>query len=94
MNQPPLELLVRQPKVKAREEVKFSAQQPVVQTGCIAPELTYLWSGDLGDVGLVPVEPEFVSSYQSSGVKAVNLVVLSPAGVVGSALERVEVDEK
>ena len=94
LHQSPLELLVRPPKVEVQEEVKFSSQQPVLQTGCIAPELTYLWSGDLGESVLVPVEPEFVSRYQYPGVKAVNLVVLSPAGVVGSALEMVEADEK
>ena len=92
LNQSPLELLASPLKADIQEAVKFSSQQPVLQTGCLAPELTYLWSGDLGDVSPVPVEPEFISRYQSSGVKAVNLVVLTPAGVVGSCLEMVEVE--
>lgn len=94
LNQSPLDLLVSPAKAGLGEDVKFSSRQPVLQTGCIAPELTYLWSGDLGEVDLAPVEPEFVSRYRYPGVKVVNLVVLSPAGVVGSALEMVEVDEK
>ncbi len=94
LNQSPLELLVSPVKAGLGQDVKFSSQQPVLQTGCIAPELTYLWSGDLGDVALTPVEPEFVSRYRYPGVKAVNLVVLSPAGVVGATLEMVEADEK
>lgn len=94
LNQSPLELLVSPAKAGLGEDVKFSSRQPVLQTGCIAPELTYLWSGDLGEVALAPVEPEFVSRYRYPGVKAVNLVVLSPAGVVGSVLEMVEADEK
>lgn len=91
-----LELLVNPPKVisSKEEEVKFSGQQLQIETGCFAPELTYLWSGDLGNLRPIPTGPEFTTFYQTPGTKVVNLVVLSPAGVIGSALDMVEVYNK
>ncbi|TAN62032.1 hypothetical protein EPN16_02330, partial [bacterium] len=37
-------------KMVKAEKASFSAGQPQIQTGCLAPELTYLWSGELGSV--------------------------------------------
>ena len=73
--------------------VKFSLNQPQTMTGCLVPELTYLWSGDLGSVYPVPTTPEFSTDYQTKGVKVVNVVVLSGLEPVGSALEMVDVDD-
>ncbi|HAH19575.1 MAG: hypothetical protein A2Y00_06375 [Omnitrophica WOR_2 bacterium GWF2_43_52] len=73
------------------EQVTFSLMQLQMETGCFAPELTYLWSGDLGGNYLAPTTAEFTAQYQSAGTKVVNLVVVSPSGVVGSTLEMVDV---
>ena len=76
------------------EEVKFSIQQYIVTSGCMAPELTYLWSGDTGNIQPLPTTQDFTTAYETSGVKVVNAVVTSPSGVVGSTLEMEEVYEK
>lgn len=74
-------------------QIKFSLNQPQIMTGCLVPELTYLWSGDLSGIYPVPVTPEFSADYQTKGVKVVNVVVLSALEPVGSALEMVDIDE-
>ena len=74
-----------------QEEVKFSSQQFLIETGCLAPELTYLWSGDLGSISPIPTAQEFTTDYQTLGTRVVNLVVVSPSGVIGSTLEMVDV---
>ena len=60
-------------------------------TGCLVPELTYLWSGDLGSVHPVPMTPEFSTDYQVRGIKVVNVVVLAGLEPAGSALEMVDI---
>lgn len=91
-----LELLVSPYKAVglAQEDVKFSLQQVQIETGCFAPVLTELWSGDLGSVWPVPTEGEFTTDYQTPGTKVVNLAVLGPTGVMGYVLEMVEVYDK
>ncbi|OGX23080.1 MAG: hypothetical protein A3J51_02675 [Omnitrophica WOR_2 bacterium RIFCSPHIGHO2_02_FULL_45_21] len=88
-----LELLVSPFKVISlkEEEIKFSLQQLRIEMGCFAPELSYLWSGDLGSIQPQPTAPEFTTTYKAPGVKVVNLVVLGSSGVIGSSLEMVEV---
>ena len=88
-----LELLVSPFKVLSfkEEEVKFQLQQVQIEIGCFAPELSYLWSGDLGNIKPLPTTPEWTSSYKEPGVKVVNLAVLSSSGIIGSTLEMVEV---
>lgn len=76
------------------EEVKFSLQQVRIEMGCFAPELNYLWSGDLGSIQPLPTTPEWTTVYKAPGVKVVNLVVVSSSGVIGSALEMAEVYTK
>ena len=73
------------------EEVKFQLQQVQIEIGCFAPELSYLWSGDLGSIKPLPTTLEFTTSYKAPGVKVVNLAVLSSSGIIGSTLEMVEV---
>lgn len=93
VNQAALELLVEPFKCLSfkQEQVKFSLMQLQMETGCLVPELTYLWSGDLGSVSVVPMAAEFSTEYYSAGTKVVALVVVSPSGIVGSTLEMVEV---
>lgn len=93
LSQAGTELLVRPYKAVSfkQEEIKFASQQFQIETGCLVPELTYLWSGDLGSITPVPAAAEFTTDYQVPGTKVVHLVVLSASGVIGSALEMVEV---
>lgn len=90
-----LELDAAPYKMVKTEKASFSAGQPQIQTGCLAPELTYLWSGELGSVMPRPTTAEFSTQYLGKGAKVANLAVLSGQDVIGAALEMVEVyDEK
>src|SRR3989338_9350135 len=88
-----LDLSVEPFKTTIAQGVKFSLSQPQAMTGCLVPELTYLWSGDLGSAHPVVMTQEFSTDYQVRGIKVVNVVVLAGLEPAGSALEMVDVDE-
>jgi len=88
-----LDLSVEPFKTTIAQGVKFSLSQPQAMTGCLVPELTYLWSGDLGSAHPVVMTPEFSTDYQVRGIKVVNVVVLAGLEPAGSALEMVDVDD-
>ncbi|MDD5060297.1 MAG: tetratricopeptide repeat protein [Candidatus Omnitrophica bacterium] len=52
------------------------------QSGCNQVQLQYLWSGDLGGADPQLEESNFEGSYSDSGTKEINLVVVSPTGIV------------
>ncbi|MFH1191147.1 MAG: hypothetical protein V1670_03015 [Candidatus Omnitrophota bacterium] len=52
------------------------------QSGCNQVELQYLWSGDLGGANPAVTENNFQGVYSDSGTKEINIVVISPAGIV------------
>jgi len=62
----------------------FSASSLVnmPQSGCNQVQLQYLWSGDLGGASPKVEEPSFEGSYPDLGTKEINLVVVSPTGIV------------
>lgn len=70
-------------------QVKSSAASP--DAGCMDVELQYLWSGDLGKHAPALNEPEFQTSYAQSGTKVINLVVVSPTGVIDRKFDLVDV---
>lgn len=80
-------------KAGINEQVKFSLNQPQAMTGCLVPLLTYLWSGDLGDIYPITSTPEFSTGYRTKGVKVVNAAVLAGTEPAGIALEMVDINE-
>lgn len=54
-------------------------------------ELQYLWSGDLGSKKPSANEAEFATAYTNTGTKVINLVVVSPAGIIDRSLDLVDV---
>lgn len=85
-----LELTVNPQKVSYTDQAKFSVGAGVFETGCLSPQLTYLWSGDLGSVKQVPQEAEFPTDYKTKGTKVVNLAIMDLAGNVTTALAMVD----
>lgn len=59
--------------------------------GCMQVDLNYLWSGHCGAAKLSKETSSFNTSYNSSGTKEINLVVLSPAGIVERNFELLDV---
>jgi hypothetical protein len=53
-------------------------------------ELQYLWSGHLGENKPSTSQSSFETSYTTAGTKEINLVVVSPTGVIDRTLDMVD----
>jgi hypothetical protein len=62
------------------------------ESGCMPVETNYLWSGNLGQARPSSEEKQFSTTYQEPGIKEINLVVVSPGGVLARGLEMIEVE--
>jgi len=61
------------------------------QSGCNQVELQYLWSGDLGGANPNVAESNFQGAYADPGTKEINMVIVSPAGIVDRSFTMVDV---
>ena len=87
-----IELSVKPFKVKKGQTTKVTSSTYLPSTGCLAVEITYLWSGDLGESIPGTGQVEFSTSYSFSGTKIINLVVATPTGIIGSGFIMLEVE--
>ena len=55
-------------------------------------ELLYLWSGDLGTAKLESGQSAFDTTYTQPGTKILNLVVVSPTGIIDRNIEMLDVE--
>lgn len=78
--------------IKLQESLNVVLVTHTAQTGCMQVEMEYIWSGDLGNNAPVNNAGEFDTSYKDAGVKEINLVVMSPSGIIDYSIELVEVD--
>jgi len=61
------------------------------QSGCNQVELQYLWSGDLDGAKPAVTEGSFQCAYSDAGTKAVNIVIISPAGAISRCFTMLDV---
>jgi TolA-binding protein len=78
-------------KVKKEYAVSVSSSVYVGETGCMQVELEYLWSGQLGKQTPASGQSMFNTSYSSSGTKEINLVVISPSGIIDRSIDMVDI---
>lgn len=76
---------------KKDSPVSISAGGYAAVSGCMSVETQYLWSGDLGAKPSAPGESALTTSYQDPGTKVINLVVISPTGVIDRSFDMVDV---
>lgn len=69
-------------RAKKSTTVNVASGSETLETGCLKPEIQYLWSGHLGTARPATDQPEFQTVYPQQGTKEINLVVVSSAGVV------------
>jgi len=76
-------------------EVVITSGAYVPESGCMQVELQYLWSGDTGKtklpLGQSSSLPSFVTSYKDYGTKVINLIVVSPNGIIDRNIDMVDV---
>ena len=77
--------------VKKDENLNVGASASAGESGCMPIDLQYLWSGDLGSAKPSPDQHAFETNYSDSGVKQINLVVVSAAGIVGRSMDLADV---
>lgn len=64
------------------EKVDISALVAMPQSGCNQVQLQYLWSGDLAGLSPSTEQSNFQASYADIGTKVINVVIISPAGIL------------
>jgi len=78
-------------RLKKDESTDFRCAPYTVESGCMQIEIQYLWSGDLGTAKPPLEKSEFNTTYVQGGTKEINLVVVSPSGVLDRSIEIVDV---
>lgn len=87
-----LDLRITPYAAKTGEKVNVNSNLAAHQTGCMQVELEYLWSGDLGSARPAAKSTKFDTDYQDKGIKQINLVVVSPAGVIDYNIDLLNVN--
>lgn len=77
--------------VEKGKTVAVNAEAFIGETGCLQVELKYLWSGQLGAKDVSSEKSSFVAIYNNSGVKQVNLLVVSSSGIVDRSINFIDV---
>ena len=85
------ELLCRPYKARQGEQVIIEPNLFIPQAGCIPVNFNYLWSGHSGETELSGKNHPLNTSYNSTGTKEINLVVVSPAGIIDYCLDFIDV---
>lgn len=78
-------------KAKKEEAVDISTTTYASPSGCMQIELQYLWSGDLGSKKPSLDQAAFKTTYTDTGTKVINLVVVSPTGIIDRSLDLVDI---
>jgi hypothetical protein len=79
-------------RVKKNGEVNIGTSSYFAQGGCMQVELQYLWSGHTGSKKPSLAEATFNTTYTEPGTKEINLVIVSPAGIVDRNIDIADVD--
>ncbi|MFH0826858.1 MAG: hypothetical protein V1923_03100 [Candidatus Omnitrophota bacterium] len=78
-------------QAKRRQSVSVDSTAHTAPTGCMQIELQYFWSGHLGKAQTpLASQSAFETSYTFSGTKEINLVVISPTGIIDRSLDIVD----
>lgn len=77
--------------LEKEQKVTVSAFANMPESGCNQIQLQYLWSGNLGGANPQTTDASFQGSYSDTGTKEINIVVISPAGIVDCSFAMVDV---
>ena len=79
-------------KTSKGKSIEVSASVVVPESGCYSIDLNYLWSGELGISSSSLNQNVFSTSYKSSGTKLINLIVLTPTGILDKSYLMIDVE--
>lgn len=72
--------------------VNISSHPYTGENGCFQVDVQYLWSGNLGSAKPSSADASFSTGYAQSGIKEVNLVVVSPSGIVDRDISLIDIN--
>jgi tetratricopeptide (TPR) repeat protein len=75
---------------KTNQAINISSTAHTGESGCLQVTLQYLWSGDLGIAAPTNEQPAFITQYSDPGTKEINLLVVSPTGIIDRNLDLVD----
>jgi len=85
--------LVSHPGISRQQEtIKVTSVAFPAESGCLRTEQQFLWSGHLGEAASAEDKDAFQTSYKQAGTKEINLVVVSPGGVIDRSIDFVDID--
>ena len=76
--------------IKKNESVDVHSTPYLSPSGCMQVEVEYLWSGHTGTANPAPDDSSFNTAYPDTGTKEINLVVVSPSGIIDRNLDMVD----
>jgi len=85
------DLSCRPYRLRPDEQAVAEATPQPAQTGCIPIAFNYLWSGHNGEKEPPADERLLKFSHKYSGTKEINLVIVSPTGIIAYAFDLVDV---
>ncbi len=77
--------------VKKDELVNIVSIPSIMPSGCMSVELQFLWSGDLGTAKPALEASSFSTNYKQAGTKVINLVVVSPTGIIDRNIDILDI---
>jgi len=86
-----LDLISSGYRINKGEDAHIGSAPYNIESGCMQVETQYLWSGHLGTAKPSPEQSAFDTTYTEAGTKEINLVIISPAGIVDRNIEIVDV---
>ncbi|MBU1727248.1 MAG: hypothetical protein KJ880_06435 [Candidatus Omnitrophica bacterium] len=86
-----LELKAAPYLAKKSQEIYINSAALVGSAGCTQVELQYLWSGQLGKTKPAESGASLNTSYGDAGTKEINLIVVSPTGIIDRNIDFVDV---
>jgi TolA-binding protein len=72
------------------QKADIAASTYLPESGCMSIEINYLWSGHLGTANPSTGQAGFGTSYSDPGTKEVNVVVISPSGIVDRRVDMLD----
>jgi len=73
------------------QKITISSSSGMPESGCNPVEVQYLWSGNLGGAAPQVNSGNFQGAYSDPGTKEINLIIVSPAGIVDHSFIMVDV---
>jgi hypothetical protein len=77
---------------KKDQGVDIVSSAYMTEAGCMQVEPQYLWSGNLGTSSPSLEQSAFNTAYTQPGTKEINLVVVSPSGIIDRNIDLIDVD--